>query len=241
MPATLKLVQLNIEGSKHLDLVIPFLVAQNPDVVCLQELKRQDIARFEKELSMTCFFTPMHNGASGINGNGIFSNLPMTNHCAEQYGGNWEEGLQEYIHGDRKAGYASSKFMLSMVDIENQRNIFRIGITHFPVTDHGEASDYQRESIINMLKLLAKKGEFVLTGDFNAPRGGEIFAELASHYKDNVPLKYTTSIDGNIHRAGPLPHMVDGIFSTPGCSVSNVEMISGISDHCALVADISLH
>ena len=79
----------------------------------------------------------------------------------------------------------------------------------------------------------------MLCGDFNAPRGGEIFGLLAQKYKDNVPQKYTTSIDGILHRAGPLPFMVDGLFSTPGYTVSHVEMVCGISDHCALIANVA--
>src|SRR3569623_473248 len=112
--------------------------------------------------------------------------------------------------------------MLAMADIERDGEMFRIATTHFPVTAHGEATDFQREDMKNLLSLLEKEGEFVLTGDFNAPRGGEIFAELASRYKDNIPPTITTSIDGMLHRAGQLPHMVDGIFSTPGYLVSNV-------------------
>ncbi len=239
MSASIKIAQINIEGSKHLERVIPFLKEQKPDVVCLQELKGQDVARFETELDMKCFFSPMHRGAAGVNGNAILSRLPMGNQHAEQYGGNFEKELQEYVHGNRLAGYHSSKFLLAIADIEKDGELFRVGTTHFPVTDHGEASDYQRKDMATMLELLAKEGEFVVTGDFNAPRGGEIFATLAEKYKDNVPLTITTSIDGSLHRAGQLPHMVDGVFSTPGYAVSNVVGHTGLSDHWGFTATIS--
>ena len=241
MSAIIKLVQLNIEGSKHLELVIPFLRKQNPDIACLQEVKQQDLARIEEALSMKSFFAPMHSGTAGINGNAILSRLPIMPRTLERYGGYAGEGLIDYVHGDptKKAAHASSKFMLSVADIEKEGEAFRIATTHFPVTPHGEATDFQREDMKNLLALLKEEGEFVLTGDFNAPRGGEIFAQLAGAYKDNIPASITTSIDGQLHRAGQLPHMVDGIFSTPGYSVSSVEGHTGVSDHWAFSAEVS--
>ena len=89
-----------------------------------------------------------------------------------------------------------------------------------------------------LLAHLNGTGEFVLCGDFNAPRGGEMFAELSSRYTDNVPASYLSSLDPKLHRAGNLERMVDGIFTTPTYLVSDVEMYSGISDHCAFTATL---
>ena len=240
MSATLKLAQLNIEGSKHINLVIPFLQAQNPDVVCIQELKEQDIETFEKELKMRHILARMHTGAAGVNSIGIFTALPLGNPQAYWYGGQTDTELAEYVHSehDRKLSHDSSKFYLLTADIEKEKEIFHVGTTHFPVTAHGEATDYQREDMARLLLQLEEEGEFVLAGDFNAPRGGEIFAQLAEKYKDNIPLQITTSIDGSLHRAGQLPHMVDGIFSTAGYKVMNVQGHTGVSDHWAFTADV---
>lgn len=238
MSATLRLVQLNIEKSKHLELVTPFLRVQEPDVVCLQELMEHDVLQIEKELGMQCVFAPMSLEQGRSWGVGIFSRLKKTSQRAMQYGGSLDKHLLEYVHGNRREGHASSKFMLIIADIEKEGETFRIGTTHFPVTEKGEVTDFQREDMKKMLELLKEEGEFVLTGDFNAPRGGEIFAMLAKEYKDNVPPHYTTSIDGNIHRAGHLEdRMVDGIFSTPSYEIKNVTMHSGVSDHCAISAE----
>jgi len=245
MPQTLKLAQLNIEGSKHLDLVIPFLQKQNPDVACLQELNEQDVASFEKALLMHSFFVPMGMNSKAITGAkvwgiGIFSKSPIKPSAPLQYGGYAGNGLIEYVHGDptKKNAHDSTKFMLAVADIEKGGETFRIATTHFPVTAHGAATDFQREDMKALLGLLEKEGEFVLTGDFNAPRGGEIFAQLSAKYKDNIPPEIATSIDGAIHRAGQLPFMVDGIFSTPGYEVSNVVGHTGLSDHWGFTAEI---
>jgi endonuclease/exonuclease/phosphatase family metal-dependent hydrolase len=124
-------------------------------------------------------------------------------------------------------------------EIEKEGETFRVATTHFTWTPDGSADDYQRADVKKLLAILGGMGEFVLTGDFNAPRGGEIFGTLAEKYKDNVPSHYTTSIDGALHRAGPLELMVDGIFSTPGYAVSDVELVAGVSDHKAIVATVS--
>ena len=94
-------------------------------------------------------------------------------------------------------------------------------------------------SVKRLLACLEPEEEFTLCGDFNAPRGGEIFTALAMRYQDNIPLEYASSIDGNLHRKGPLPYMVDGLFTTPSYIASDVSLQSGVSDHCAILATVS--
>ena len=120
-----------------------------------------------------------------------------------------------------------------------EQQLYRVCTTHFRWTPDGEADDAQRTDMIALLSVLESLQDFVLVGDFNTPRGGDMFAELANRYKDNVPREFTSSLDPTLHRAAPLERMVDGIFTTPCYVVSDVEMISGISDHRALVANIS--
>jgi endonuclease/exonuclease/phosphatase family metal-dependent hydrolase len=241
MSAALKLISLNIERSKHLDLVENFLHTQMPDVACLQEVMEYDLERLSNALSTTQYayepvaMRPQENPPGAI-GLAIFSKLPMQNIRKDYYVG--EPGvLRDNIQAD-PATYNNMNRLVFSCEIEHGDNLFRIATTHFRWTPDGAADDGQRKDIAALFRVLEPLGEFVLAGDFNAPRGGEIFALLADRYKDNVPAKYKTSIDGSLHRSGPLPHMVDGIFSTPGHTVADVEMICGVSDHCALRANI---
>jgi hypothetical protein len=78
-----------------------------------------------------------------------------------------------------------------------------------------------------------------LFGDFNAPRGKEIFSIFTEKLKDNIPLNYETSLDENLHRAGKLTYMVDGCFTTPEYVASDVELRFGVSDHAAVLATIT--
>jgi len=128
--------------------------------------------------------------------------------------------------------------VLTSVEIEKGGATFRVATTHFTWSEKGEASDLQKEDLGKLFPLLEGLREFVLCGDFNAPRGRTTFDAIAAKYKDNIPLEYTTSIDGSMHRAGNLPYMVDGLFTTPEYQASNVALNSGVSDHLAITATI---
>lgn len=241
MGVSLKLVSLNIERHKNLDAVERFLMERMPDVVCLQELFEAHVERFRQALGgARAVFEPMGlrpDESGTAMGVGIFSRLPVVAYEARYYSG--ERGvLQESSQSDA-ATYNNFNRMVLACDVEKGSDCFRIGTTHFTWTPDGQPTDTQRRDVRALLDTLTGMGDVVLTGDFNAPRGGEIFTMLAERYKDNVPPHYTSSIDPNLHRAGRLELMVDGIFSTPRYSVSDVGMVSGVSDHCALVATVS--
>lgn len=249
MDATMKLVHINIERSKHLSLVLPFLKGEVPDVVCVIELMQRDFARFEEELGMKGIYSPMAlhpaEDKEGVTGSAIFSKYPLQNTSVEYYHHSAEPLLHHIPgHPDTIAN------ALIVIEVEKDSVVYRIATTHFIWTTQGEVTELQQESLAKMLPMLEQKGELVLTGDFNAPRGGEIFAALAAKFKDNIPAEYVSSLDPAIHRAGArlaadakemgLPgYMVDGIFSTPSYAVSNVKLVSGVSDHCAVVATIA--
>ena len=152
----------------------------------------------------------------------------------------------EYYFGDRNpreftfsGDLDNMSRVFAYLDVEKDGEIFRIGTTHFTWSGRGIISERQNGDFAGLSRILDKAEEIVFSGDFNAPRGGEIFSRLASRYKDNVPPEYTTSIDPNMHRNGKIELMVDGLFSTPKYEVSDVKMVCGLSDHCALTAKIS--
>lgn len=244
---SLSLVSLNIERSKHLGVILPFLKSLNPDVVCLQELMEYDVPVFETELEMGYSYTPLTEheaeGNAGHMGIGIFSRLPISERTAHYYRGDAEHvpahiSMEGKVTEEEKGRSVSGAVALATIMKDDEP--FRVATVHFTWTANGNASDLQRADMRSLLRILEEKEkDFVLCGDFNAPRGGEIFFMLAKHYKDNVPPHYTTSIDHLLHRAGPLQLMVDGLFSTPGYVVGEVTLRSDLSDHCALMAVIS--
>ena len=245
--ADVSLVSVNIERSKHLDVVERFLAARQPDVVCLQELMEGDVERLAKAASASAtFFVPMGLRPQESNivlGIGILSRHPVRVRDARYYHGD-PAALPDSFTGDASTNNAFNR-VLAVADIEKDGATFRIATTHFTWSQGGAATDEQRRDMTALLGILDTLGEFILCGDFNAPRGGEIFALLASKYKDNIPPQYKTSLDLTLHRAGKThadelsTKMVDGLFSTPGYAISDIELIPGVSDHCAIVATIA--
>jgi endonuclease/exonuclease/phosphatase family metal-dependent hydrolase len=245
MAESIKLIQLNIEHEKHVDVLVPFLQTQQPDVVCLQEINLSTVPTIERALGAQSYFVPMARGvereAAGI---AIFSRWPLVKKQVFWYGGSTEE-LPLFNTTDFETKHNSVRFSLAVADIDIRGVEFRVGVTHFPVTDKGEVTDFQRQDLERLLSILATQGEIIFSGDFNAPRGGEIFGKLAAAYQDNVPLQYKTSIDIPRHRNGAVrpqelaDKMVDGLFTTPGYQASQVRLQDGVSDHCAIVAHIA--
>ena len=239
MSTSVSLVQLNIELDRHFERIFPFLEKINPEVVCVQELRENDISYFEEKIHSKCFYVPMAskivNGVSVVFGVGIFSRLQVFSSGVKYYHG--EEGsIPDFVPPIQD----NINFALLYCDVIKDGLVFRIGTTHFTWSPKGKPDNFQYRDLPKLLDALKEVGEIVFAGDFNAPRGGEIFSELAKRYKDNVPAKYTTSIDTQFHKSPEIKDlMVDGIFSTNSYLVTEVEMICGLSDHCALVAKVN--
>jgi endonuclease/exonuclease/phosphatase family metal-dependent hydrolase len=253
MAPALKLITLNVERSKHMDVVLPFLEKEKPDVACFQEAMEHDLDRIAGAIGGAFIFEPMsvdcerEGEVAGPQGVAIFSRLPLSRKGAFYYHG--EQGALRTYDGARKA--ETNNHMLLVGEVSAGNASYTIGTTHFPVTPKGLADDVQRRDIKILLGILEERGEILFCGDFNAARPGEIYKEIAAHFIDHIPPQYTMSLDTNFHRAGKetlaknaeamgVPgQMVDYVFSTPGYRVSDVRLESGVSDHCAIVATIS--
>ncbi len=244
--ASISLVSVNVERSKHFDLVRTFIEEhRGAEVVCIQELMERDIPFFEELFGCGCHFSPEtrhpDNGRPGIMGNGIFSTLPVSLSFEQYYHGN-RETMHDFDFTSTETKDATEARVISFCDVEKDGQIFRIATTHFTWTPKGDTDDYQRRDITLLLSILEQAGDFILTGDFNAPRGGEIFSILADAYTDNIPSHYMTSLDPDRHRAPQeetADKMVDGLFTTPAYIASDVVLHTGVSDHCAVTATIT--
>ncbi len=238
----LRLVSLNIEGSKHLDLVEDFLQTENPDVVCLQEVYRKDLPRLMQASSATdAYFAPMafHTKYADEKGQVIISRHKFSA-THEWFAGAPKGVVPTAAKENFEASYASRHFTLLTAQVFVDECVFTFCTTHLPVTKDAEVTTFQRDALAGLSQVLETLPSFILTGDLNAPRGGEIFAQIAEKYTDNIPTDYTTSIDPKLHRAAPLELMVDGLFSTDDFLVSDVRLQCGVSDHCAVCATISM-
>ena len=119
--------------------------------------------------------------------------------------------------------------------IEHEGKKFNIGTTHYAWTPDGQIDDDQRKDFVKLMEVANKYDEFLICGDFNAPRGREMFSMFTDHFKDNLPKDVVSTIDENIHKKKGLSLAVDSIFTTPGYKVSDVKVVDGVSDHKAIV------
>ena len=244
---SLRIISVNIEMDRHLDSVRVFLEKENPDVVCVQEVYEPDLRAFAEHFGMEYVFGQMNVMGRGdrLNppffpyGIGMLYRLPAQNIQRAYYQGDSKTVKERIYNGNSREDH----HLLLCAMFQKGWVKFQIGTTHFTWTSDGKADDLQRENLQKMLAILRNTQEIVLCGDFNAPRGKEIFDEMAKYYHDNIPTQYTTSIDVNLHRLGEKlrgePLMVDGLFTTSGYKCSNVRLQEGVSDHMAIVAEIS--
>lgn len=239
----IKLVSLNIEGDRHLSAVREFLKREKADVVCLQEVFAENFEMFKSELNLKGEFFPTVNvvnktvwakNTKGFSGIGIFTNIKNAGFGSNYYWGK-RELVPDYIFTQPNSGAR----VLAWIDFTRDGGKYRVITTHFTWSPKGEATNRQRTDIKKLLELLGKLENFVLCGDFNAPRGREIWSELAKKYKDNIPLEVKTTLDNKYHRVPGLRFVVDGLFSTLGYKINEVRVIGGISDHMAITAEIS--
>lgn len=240
--ATLKLVSLNVQGNLNVEWVFPFLETSGADVICLQEVFETEFHLLRRVLNMHGMFAPVTiigedqkniSGTPGIEGVGLLTKLPFRDLGQHYYFGT-HSPIPEYK--DRDMTTYNRVLVTSTVTKDGAD--YTVGTTHFTWTPNGEADENQRRDIKNLMNILGGFPEIILTGDFNAPRGKEIWNIIAARYKDNIPQHSKTTIDGSLHRDGDLRLVVDGLFTTPQYSAVTVNLVPKISDHLAVQAEI---
>jgi len=233
----IKLISLNIEGSKHLDRVIPFLKKEKADVVCLQEVFLKDFEKIKNEISMKGKFFPMTNKnnskytdqPNGYEGIAFLTNLRHSHINKKCYFG------QGYIRAFSDAKSKEYIFIYSVLEKDGKE--YTVGTTHFTWTPDGKPTKQQLEDCEKLLNFTKRFSDLILCGDFNAPRGGEVFSSFTEYFRDNLPKKVTNTLDPKLHRSKK-EVVVDTIFSTPEYIVTNVKVVDGLSDHKAVIGTI---
>jgi len=240
------LLSLNIEYDMHCDAVKELLRKHQPDLFCFQEVPEYLAKDFALLLGYEWRYVNMarsipHAQDKEINIGIMIAWNPRFDVLAES--------IDVYSDGDtrspvwtRKYPNAAKRIFLS-VELQNGKDVFRVGTTHFMWTPDGNASEEQHVDMKALLGVLEKfhdtKG-IIFCGDFNAPRGGEIFGLLSGGgYRDNLPYNIVTTLDQQLHRMAPLLLVVDNIFSTKEYNVDHVNVVRGVSDHVALFAQVS--
>lgn len=244
--SSLKLISLNVERSKHLARNIPFLQYEKPDILSAQEVFEGDLEQISNDLSMP-FRIWLRNtlvgedknmpGKGGYSGIAFFSRVPFSHFGHEYYhmpeSGITQEKTSETYHETNANG-------IIWVGIEKDEVEYVFVTTHFTWSVADYANDNQRSDFVVLKNLLKKIGPHVFSGDLNAPRGGEMWDNFVSLYgQDNIPTEIHTTMDQDLHKCKNLQLVVDGVFAQPPYQVSNVRVVSGVSDHQAIIASIA--
>lgn len=240
----LKLLSCNIEGDRHLESrLFPLFVREQPDVLTLQEVFQSDLKKIAEATGLTEYhFAPLaridkanvHIKKLGQFGIAVFAKKILEKRFDYYIG--MPDFLPEFFK-DNNPNSMNRLLLAAKVEVAGQS--YQIGTTHFTWSGQGEVTDEQRASFKNLERVLNKYPEIILTGDFNTPRGGEIFDALASRYRDNIPSELNTTIDSHLHKSGQdIQLVVDGLFTSPEYSVKQVQVLPNTSDHMAVVAEI---
>jgi len=233
-----KILSLNIEGDKHLPQVIKLVKQENPDIVCLQEVFEEDFHLFHRQFDMKGIFMPAvwidSPGKPGFGKQGPFG-IALFSRLSGEFGGNYyfkrrSSELPRY-RGQPNAGHRC----LVWQKIENGP---MVATTHFTWSKNGLATQKQRRELASLLQLLDKLQSDVVCGDFNAPRGNEIWSAISRKLTDNIPSETKTTLDPDLHYAHGIELVVDGFFTNPNnrLKIKSIKLIDKVSDHLAISA-----
>lgn len=237
----MRLVSLNIERSRHLRRVIPFLAQSKFDIACLQEVEHSDLATIRAETGFhhgefAAMARTPGNQREGPFGVAILSRQPLEAVETLVYAGEGS-GIELLDRTSEFSRIDTCRFVALLARVSIQNTSVYVATTHFPWTPDGRPRPFQTAAVERLITALEIR-PLVLTGDFNAPRGGPIFDVLAGAWQDNIPPEVNTTLDPELHRAGPLELVVDGLFTTDDVSVRDVRIVPGLSDHQAITAQI---
>lgn len=237
----MKLVSINVEGQKHLKEVGEFLRREKADVVALAEVFEDTLPTITNGYEYV-EFAPGYLADQDENGV-----IPGKRKWGEVLMSHYPlENVQKIYLGEYTADHLPKHGEDTHAPVLIVATVAGYGLAtvHGTWTKGGLVTERQQAEMGKIVEILHGQ-EIVLAGDFNIPRGNEMYKQLATCYRDNIPTGIQTTIDPILHYAnreipGRLKLVVDYVWSTSKYAVENVQVISGVSDHCALVCTISL-
>lgn len=237
---SLILATLNIEHGRHLPKLFEFVRQKQPDVLCLQEVFAVDVDSIKAQTGYIGFFSPTtdvrQNYGYHIDPRGLWGEMILLKNTLAK------NSFKEHYYTGSKTNIPlftnpeSHNHVLQVIEVEKDHKLYIIGNVHFTWSAQGEPTKLQHQHFQVLGKYLDRYPKMLLGGDFNAPRGGEIYKLFVSRFIDNLPPTVKTTIDSDFHYSkSGLKLVVDNIFSTPNYQVNNVKVICGLSDHCAVI------
>lgn len=251
---SLKLITLNVQKNFHWQKIVPFIERESPDVLCLQELFECDMEKIEAlgytghfGFISTQLYDQQDRGSGRPEGVALFSKLPIVSGDAyAYYQSPHPERPQVWRDAEQKRQTTDGRVVVAT--IEKDGVDYTIATTHFTWAPFSGTSEYQHKDMTNLIAYLSRYPALIIAGDFNIPRGqNEQYDRLIERFTDWVPREIQGTIDLDFHMAGKDPkeapllatYMVDYLFSTHQYKIENVRTKNGVSDHYALICEVS--
>lgn len=212
---------------------------ERPDVVCLQEVFEEDFKVFVKKFGMKGVFASTvfidKPGQPGFEKRGIFG-IAIMGKLSGKFGSEYyfKRKNRELPKYSGKPNAGNRALVWQKIDERPT-----IASTHFTWSKNGQTTEKQRIELKALIGLLVNKvNPDVLCGDFNAPRGQEIWSAISGKLTDNIPPETKTTLDPVLHYSHGAMLVVDGFFTRPNSkfTVKSLRLIGGISDHLAVSA-----
>lgn len=242
----INLLSLNVEGSRHKDLVLSFIDKESPDVISLYEAPTSLINQLTQRGYFTTF-APMctHNPVAPNDTIGILMATKLPHTTTTHY----YKSQNNRITPHDKHDAHSKSYPCVTASIVKDNQTYTITSTHLYDTWNGHETKEQTDCVTKLLGHLATLPPHILCGDFNMPRGYNTnYDRFTQIYTDEIPTIYQSSLDQSLHRAGKRTdlnapifdiYMVDYVFSMPEYEITNVTLEFGVSDHAAVLAQIN--
>jgi endonuclease/exonuclease/phosphatase family metal-dependent hydrolase len=242
-----KIITLNMEGNKHYKSIIPFLEAEQADILCHQEAP-EEFQEVLRNMGYHTSFAPMLK--TTINNEELTIGLILaTKSPHESRTVYYHQPTPATVTLDQDDPEHTLSIPYLMADILTSDGTYTVATTHLIDTVNGKEDELQTRIFENMCRLLEKAPPHIICGDFNMPRGhNALYPLMIQNYKDTVPTHYPSSLDRNIHRLGTVDipekifdnYMVDYIFTQSGYAATDVRLQFGVSDHAAVIGHISI-
>jgi endonuclease/exonuclease/phosphatase family metal-dependent hydrolase len=236
----LKLLTLNVEQDRHRDRVRAALATHLPDIVCLQEVLDPECSVLAEISGYEFQYAPMTRVRSWRRGRmqdltwgiAMLTRIPLKNRKIIYYSD--EPELRDFQQP------SDARQVLIATEFDHEGQPHRLMTTHFTWSPGGQFTEEQHTDFKRLKAELIRYPDYVLCGDFNAPRGGPLFSLFTDELNliDHLPAHITTTLDAQFHRAGALELVVDTIFSTHDYAVKDVHVLEGISDHKGIIGTL---
>ncbi len=237
-----------MEGPRHLERVTNFITKSRPDCLALQEMPESygpTLTSLGYHYTFAAMSIEEKDGVPYVAGIAIATRTPHTARTVIYFGNRGE--LKNYER-NKQPETVTYPYISALVH-DGTGVAYQVVTTHLIVTPDGREDDEQNEACVALLAALASEPPHAICGDFNMPRGYNTnYERFTKHYTDTVPTSYTSSLDREFHRCGNRTdlnapifdiYMVDYLFTQDSYRAENVRLEFGISDHAALLADLS--